>query len=71
MIVKKCTSTYVELEGGFWGLIDQEGNQYKPIHFYEQLKTPNIQFKISMKQVDIMSFHMWGMDVKIISFTTS
>lgn len=71
MIVAECTSDYIDLEGGFWGLTSKEGNQYLPMNLPEQLKTKNLVFKVTLEPLDVMGMAMWGIPVNIISFTTS
>jgi hypothetical protein len=69
---KTITATIVfqELEGGFWGLIDQAGNQWLPINMPEQLKYAGKSTKVVIREVDMMTTSMWGRPVKIISFST-
>ena len=67
----KCKATFINLEGGFWGLIDEEGTQYLPVNMHEQLKSENLSFTVRLEPLDVMGMAMWGTPVKIISFTTS
>jgi hypothetical protein len=61
---------YQDLEGGFWGIIDQAGNQWMPVNMPEQLKYPGKKVEVVIKEVDMMTTSMWGTAVKIISFST-
>lgn len=67
----KFKMQFVDLEGGFWGMIDQEGNQYMPVNVYEQLKYHDKSFTMTIEPLDVMGMMMWGSPVKIVSFTTS
>lgn len=62
---------FVNLEGGFWGMTDGDGNQFMPINVHEQLKYEGKTFTITIEPLDVMGMMMWGSPVKIISFTTS
>ena len=71
MIFKKCTADYIDLEGGFWGLISSDGENFLPMNMPEQLKTKNIVFNLTLEPLNLMGIAMWGSPVRIISFTTS
>lgn len=62
---------YIDLEGGFWGMIDKDGNQFMPINVPEQIKCEGMSFTMTIEPLDVMGMMMWGEPVKIISFTTS
>lgn len=67
----KYQMKFVDLEGGFWGMVDEEGNQFMPMHVHEQLKCEGETFIMSIEPLDVMGMMMWGTPVNIISFTTS
>lgn len=71
MIRSIFTVKYIELEGGFWGLIDDHGNQYLPLNLPEQLKLNGQTATLSIETLDVMGSMMWGAPVNIVSFTTS
>ena len=62
--------TYQTLESGFWGLIDEDGNQWEIINIPNQLKYPNKKVEIEAEELDIMTTAMWGIPISIISFST-
>lgn len=62
---------FIELEGGFWGMTDLEGNQFMPVHVHEQLKYEGRSFTMTIEPLDVMGMMMWGTPVNILSFTTS
>lgn len=70
MSIITVTSTFVDLEMGFWGLVSDDGTQYLPIQFPEQLKKEGMKSSISYKETEVMGFSMWGTAIEIISFTT-
>lgn len=62
---------YQNLEGGFWGLIDESGNQYLPVNFPEQLKHEGRTVQVVIRRMeDGVSTAMWGQPVRIVSFGT-
>ena len=65
-----ATIVYQEIEGGFWGLIDQDGNHWLPINMPEQLKYAGKKIKLVIREVDMMTTSMWGKPVKVVSFST-
>ncbi len=62
--------TYQSIETGFWGLIDNDGNQWEIIDIPNQLKYPNKKVEIEAEELDIVTTSMWGIPIKIISFST-
>ncbi len=61
---------YQNIGAGFWGIIDNKGNEWRPVNMPEQLKHEGEQVTVEAKEVDEMSVFMWGTPVKITSFTT-
>lgn len=62
---------YQNLEGGFWGIIDEKGNQYLPVNMPEQLKYKDIKVSVVIRPLeDGVGTAMWGSPVRIISFST-
>ncbi len=62
---------YQNLETGFWGIVDDEGNQYRPLETPEQLKKEGKKVTVVIQEADeSASMFMWGTPVKIISFST-
>ncbi len=62
---------YQDLETGFWGIVDKDGNQYRPINMPEQLKSTGASVRVRIREVEEeMSLFMWGTPVEIVSFYT-
>ena len=61
---------YMNLEMGFWGIVSQNGKEYRPVNMPEQLKTEGAEVSIVAHEADEMSFIMWGTPIKIVSFHT-
>ncbi|MBK8564726.1 MAG: hypothetical protein IPN76_15680 [Saprospiraceae bacterium] len=64
------TVKYLNLGTGFWGIVDEKGNEWRPINMPEQLKKEGKQVTITAHEVDEMSVFMWGTPVEIVRFQT-
>jgi hypothetical protein len=61
------TVTWVELEGGFWGIKADNGKSYDPLGSLPKDFRKNglkVRFE-ALVQKDAISFHMWGTIIKI------
>ncbi len=58
---------YIDLEGGFFGIISDDGEKYDPLNLPNELKQDglNVNFKIRIAKRQ-MSIHMWGTIVYIL-----
>ena len=62
---------YQNIEMGFWGIISEDGQKYRPINMPEQLKIEGADIRCVAKVVDYdVDIFMWGVPVDIISFET-
>ena len=62
---------YQNLSGGFWGIIDEKGNEWRPVNMPEQLKVEGKQVEVTATETEEeVSIFMWGTPVRIISFHT-
>ncbi|WP_421948026.1 hypothetical protein [Phaeodactylibacter xiamenensis] len=67
----KGTIKHVKLEGGFWGIVADDGREYRPVQMPEQLKHDGESVEVTLKpEEEEMSIHMWGQPVKVVSFHT-
>jgi len=63
---------YQDFSGGFWGIVGDDGNNYRPVEMPNQLKKDGAKVNIVIRKMpDEVSIFMWGQPVKIISFSTS
>lgn len=58
---------YQNLEGGFWGIEGDDGQQYRPVNLPKELQEKGKRVKLTATEVDEMSIFMWGIAVKIES----
>ena len=63
------TVKYLELEGGFWGIIGEDGTEYRPVDMPAELQEQELDVEATLLQVEEeMSMHMWGEPVKVQDF---
>ncbi|MCB0522801.1 MAG: hypothetical protein R2830_11750 [Saprospiraceae bacterium] len=63
--------TYQQLATGFWGIVDDQGGEWRPINMPEQLKTEGKKVTVKVREAEEgFSIFMWGTPVEILSFGT-
>jgi hypothetical protein len=59
---------YITLEGGFYGIIGDDGVNYDPINLPDNFRIDGLKVVLTaIKREDLCSFHMWGIIIEIIS----
>ena len=59
---------YNDFEGGFYGIISNDGEKYDPINLPEDFKIDGLLVRYKIRILDDqVSVHMWGMVVEIIN----
>jgi len=59
---------YITLEGGFYGIIGDDGVNYDPINLPENFRIDGLRVILTaIKREDLCSFHMWGIIIEIIN----
>ncbi len=64
------TAQFQNIGPGFWGIIDDKGNEWRPVNMPEQLKYEGASITVYGREVDEMSIFMWGKAIRIVSFST-
>ncbi|WOF15211.1 DUF333 domain-containing protein [Methanoplanus sp. FWC-SCC4] len=65
-IVKTGTVTYIDLEGGFYGIIADDGTKYLPLNLDDYFKKDNLTVKFTAtEKKDTMTVQQWGTPVEI------
>lgn len=58
---KTGTIQYIDLEGGFYGIVDDDGNKYGPVNLQDEFQEDGLRVKFSFKILtNTVSTHMWG-----------
>lgn len=62
------TINHIELEGGFYGIVTEDGRQFDPIDLDESFKEDGLRVRFRAQTVEgVASIHMWGTLVEIIT----
>jgi len=61
------TVKYVDLEGGFYGLVTDEGQKLDPVNLPEPFKKDGLRIQARVEEAKgRVSTHMWGPLVRIV-----
>lgn len=62
------TVRYIDLEGGFYGIITANNGHWDPINLTSEFKVDGlrVEFKAKIRN-DLGSYHMWGTIIELIS----
>ncbi len=58
---------YIDLEGGFYGIVSDDGKKYLPINLDKSYKIAGTRVKFTFKErKDIFTIYMWGEPIEIL-----
>ncbi len=58
--------TYVELSGGFWGIVSSDGEQFQPVSpLPANLQKEGLKVTANVSPASGMSIFMWGTQVNV------
>ena len=61
------TVKFIDLEGGFYGILGDDGENYDPINLSQEFQEDGLRVRFEVKiREDVVSIHMWGTPVEII-----
>ncbi len=67
LITVTGTITYIDLEGGFYGFVADNGDRYFPVNLDQQFKVNNKKVRIEGKiRKSVMTTVMWGTPLEIL-----
>ncbi|MEP7323212.1 MAG: hypothetical protein ABI761_14905 [Saprospiraceae bacterium] len=62
---------FINLATGFWALVSDQGEKYRPVNMPDQLKISGKKVTCKVRPInEEFSMMMWGTPVKIIQFET-
>ncbi|WP_298665634.1 hypothetical protein [uncultured Methanofollis sp.] len=62
------TVTYIDLEGGFYGIVADNGTHYLPLDLDPAFEQDGLKVTFTLEPArDIMTIQQWGTPVKVIS----
>lgn len=57
---------YQDLEGGFWGIVADDGSQYHPVEgLPHHLRKDGCRVRAEVEPTNVVSFAMWGKNVRV------
>ena len=61
------TVKYIGLEGGFYGIIGDDGGRYQPLNLPEEYRVDGLRiwFKAKIRE-DVATIYMWGTPIEIL-----
>lgn len=58
---------YVPIEGGFFGIVADDGRKYDPRNLPEAFQRDGLPVQVTARPLEgIVGFHMWGQIVEIV-----
>jgi hypothetical protein len=67
LIHGKGAVKYLSFEGGFYGIVGDDGENYDPINMPQEFKVDGLRVQFVANITNYLSFHMWGYVVKLVS----
>lgn len=65
------TVVFVPLEGGFYGIVGDDGRRYNPLNLPEALRRDGVRVRVKARLPQRgASFHMWGKRIEIVEIKT-
>lgn len=64
------TVQYIDLEGGFYGIITEDGQRYNPLDLPEEYQVDSLRVAFTVRKVeDVATIQMWGTPVRVINIS--
>lgn len=57
---------YKNFEGGFWGIVSDDGKRYDPLVLPEQFQIEGMRVEGKARRRNVAHFHMWGTVVELV-----
>ncbi|MHA1379697.1 MAG: hypothetical protein ACTSRG_15105 [Candidatus Helarchaeota archaeon] len=67
IISGKGTIKHLKIEGGFYGIIGEDGSKYYPSNLPDEFKKEGLRVIFRVKKRSVVSFQMWGTNVEIVT----
>ncbi len=63
------TIRFINAEGGFWGILGNDGKRYDPIHLPLELRRPGLRVELTIRILEgHIGLRMWGTLVEILDY---
>ncbi|MFC2038781.1 hypothetical protein ACFLUG_03310 [Chloroflexota bacterium] len=61
------TIEFIDLEGGFYGIMEDGGDRYDPVNLAEEYREDGLRIRFEAEiRDDLESFHQWAQLVEIV-----
>jgi hypothetical protein len=67
LIHGKGTVKYLSFEGGFYGIVGDDGEHYDPINMPQEFKVDGLRVRFTANITDYVDYHAWGYVVTLVS----
>ena len=72
MVAGTGTVVFNNLEGGFWGIVSDDGKRYDPLNLDKAFQISGLKVRFEARlRTDVVGFHMWGAAVELIHIERS
>ncbi len=62
------TIKYIDLEGGFYGIVSDDNQKYDPANLDRSFQQDGLKVKFQARvRKDIIATHMWGTPIEVLS----
>lgn len=61
------TIQHIDLEGGFFGIVADDGAKYLPINLDEAFQKDGLRVRFEARPEDVMTIYQWGAPVRLLS----
>ena len=66
IITEIGTIKYIQLEGGFYGIVTEKGEKYLPINLKEEFKEDGLRIWFKARPKKVATIQMWGKPIEIL-----
>ena len=60
------TIRYVDVEGGFYGIVDTSGTKYDPTPLADRFQEDGLRVRFEVTEKDVLTTRMWGTPVEVL-----
>jgi hypothetical protein len=61
------TVRFIGLEGGFYGIVSDDGKNYDPINLGQEFQVDGLRVRFEAKVLEgVVSAHMWGTQIEVL-----
>jgi hypothetical protein len=65
----KGTVRYVAIEGGFWGLVSEDGKNYEPANLGQEFRHDGLAVQVAAAVINRPNINMWGTTIEVTAIS--